>query len=94
MTRPSPLELLRSTHQFPCRFTFKVIGRCEADFVLRAVAAVSRALPEGALPVHSSRQTASGRHIAVTIEPEVASAEQVLEIYALLRRLEGLVLLL
>ncbi len=94
MTRPPPLELLRSTHQFPCRFTFKVIGRCEADFALRAVAAVCRALPEGPPPAHSLRYTAGGRHVAVTIEPEVASAEKVLEIYVHLRRLEGLVLLL
>ena len=91
---PPPLELLQSTHRFPCRFTFKVIGLDVEEFSLRAVTAVCCALPAGTTPDCSTRQTANGRHIAVTIEPEVHSAEQVLAIYAQLQRLEGLVLLL
>lgn len=94
MSHPAPLDLLNSTHAFPCRFTFKVIGRDESGFAARAVAAVCSALPAGSTPESSSRQTANGRHVAVTIEPTVASAEQVLEIYVELQRLEGLVLLL
>jgi len=89
-----PLELLQSTHRFPCRFTFKVIGADAGGFSVRAVEAVCRALPVGVSPDSSVRQTSGGRHVAVTIEPHVESAEQVLEIYLHLQQLEGLVLLL
>ena len=40
-----------------------------------------------------TRETASGRHVAVTIEPWIDSPEQVLAIYARLRQEAGLLFL-
>jgi putative lipoic acid-binding regulatory protein len=88
------IELLESTHRFPCPYTFKVIGRAEGNFVGRVVQSVRSELPPDIEPPFSSRRTAGGRHVSVTIEPTLDSAPQVLDIYRSLAELEGLVLLL
>lgn len=88
------IELLESTHSFPCPYTFKVIGLAEANFVGRVVQAVRRELPADMEPPFSSRRTAAGKHVSVTIEPTLESASDVLAIYRQLRELQGLVLLL
>jgi putative lipoic acid-binding regulatory protein len=87
-------ELLESTHEFPCVYVFKAIGVDENHFVGRVLSAVKRCLDEGNEPSFSCRETAAGRHVGVTIEPEVSSAGHVLEIYQALREVEGLVMLL
>lgn len=94
ITDPPNLELLEATHSFPCRFTFKAIGVDSDHFVGRVLQAVKLSLDESAEPSFSCRSTASGRHIAVTVEPEVTDAAHVVEIYARLREVEGLVILL
>ncbi len=88
------IELLESTHTFPCAYTFKVIGLAEENFVGRVVQSVRGELPEDNEPPFSSRRTAAGRHVSVTIEPTLDGASQVLDIYRSLSELEGLVLLL
>jgi putative lipoic acid-binding regulatory protein len=88
------IELLESTHIFPGSFTFKVIGWESDHFMGRVVAAVRSELGEDAEPQFSFRKTASGRHICVTIAPEVESAEHVLRIYEQLMVVDGLVMLL
>lgn len=94
MHKLPPLELLQTTHQFPCRYVFKIIGRDEHDFDQRAVHAVREVLELAGAPETSTRRTANGRHVAVTIELELAAAEHVLQVYSRLQRLEGLELLL
>ncbi len=88
------LELIESTHTLPGRFLFKVIGEETANFSGRVLQAVRSRLPADAEPSFSIRKTSSGRHVCVSIEPEVDSAAHVLEIYQCLSSLEGLVLLL
>ena len=87
-------ELLEATHTFPGQYTFKAIGASDDHFVGRVVAAVRCELGEEIEPSFSTRSTAGGRHVCVTIEPSVADADEVLLIYASLREVEGLVLLL
>ncbi|MEW4528870.1 DUF493 domain-containing protein [Maioricimonas sp. JC845] len=87
------IELLEATHQFPGRYVFKVIGSSEDRFVGRVVQAVRAELAVDMEPSFSSRSTAGGRHVSVTIEPEVKEAQQVLAIYERLRELDGLVML-
>jgi hypothetical protein len=94
MTPLPPAELLEATHRFPCRYTFKVIGRDDGDFATRTVHAIREVLELAGEPSTSTRSTANGRHVAVTIELEVATSQQVLDVYSRLHRLEGLVLLL
>jgi len=88
------LQLLESTHVFPCPYPFKVFGTPDHHFVGRVLAAVKSALEESAEPAFSSRSTPSGRHLCVTIEPIVQNGLQIHEIYRELQKLDGLVLLM
>jgi putative lipoic acid-binding regulatory protein len=87
------VELLESTHDFPGPYIFKVIGRVDNGFIARVVAAVRDELHGEEDPPFSVRQTVGGKHVAVTVEPIVQTAEQVLLLYRRLRRTAGLVML-
>jgi len=73
---------------------FKAIGRSNDDFALRVIAIVRTTLEQDFDAPFELRETSAGRHIAVTIEPWVESSQQVMEIYAAIRSLEGLVMLM
>ena len=87
------LELLESTHQFPCPYMFKAIGHAGDEFVARVVAGVREALALAADPPFSVRAAAGGRHLAVTLTPEVQSGEQVLAVYRRVGQTAGLLFL-
>jgi putative lipoic acid-binding regulatory protein len=87
------IELLESTHQFPGPYMFKVIGRSENGFVARVVAAVRDELAEPADPPFKVRETTGGRHVAITLDPTVQTAQQVLAVYRRIQRMAGLVVL-
>ena len=89
-----PLELLNRTHHFPCSYVFKAIGHQEAGFAARVVAGVRDELCQDIDPPHRFRQSASGRHVSVTLEPTVETAEQVLAVYQRIARMAGLIVLL
>src|SRR5262245_53503189 len=87
------IELLESTHQFPCPYLFKVIGKNEQGFVARTVAAVRDAVEAEVDTPFKVREAAGGRHVAVTLEVPVERAEQVLAVYRRVQKLAGLVFL-
>lgn len=90
MEGPSHEELLASQHEFPGVYRIKAIGDSGNDFAGRVrVAALEGVAGDGAIQM-SLRETAGGRHVAVTLDLTVDSPEHVLAIYARLRRLEGL----
>jgi uncharacterized protein len=89
-----PVELLNRTHQFPCFYVFKAIGRVESGFAARVVAGVREELSQETDPPHRFRQSASGRHVSVTLEPHVETAEQVLAVYRRIASMAGLIVLL
>jgi putative lipoic acid-binding regulatory protein len=93
MEKLPSVELLEETHQFPTNYMFKVIGKGDNAFIARAVAIVREELFLDEDPPYSVREPNSGRHVAVTLEPLVRDAEQVVAIYRRLMELEGLVLL-
>jgi putative lipoic acid-binding regulatory protein len=72
---------------------FKVIGRVDNGFVARVVAAVREELAGNIDPPFTVRQAAGGRHVAVTLQPELQSAEQVLAVYRRVQSLAGLIFL-
>jgi putative lipoic acid-binding regulatory protein len=88
------IELLESTHTFPGRFIFKVIGRVENGFAARVVAAVRDELAGEIDPPHRVREAVGGRHVAVTLEPVIATAEQVLAVYRRVRGITGVVMMM
>ncbi len=89
-----PVELLNRTHRFPCAYVFKAIGRVDGGFAARVVAGVREELRQEIDPPHRFCQTASGRHISVTLEPVVETAEQVLAVYRRIASMAGLIVLL
>lgn len=92
MDRQASLDLLNATHSFPCEFTLKVIGQSSDDFIDRCVEAVRVvALHSPDIP-YTTRSTPNGRHISITMQPTIDSAEQVLQVYASLRDVEGVVM--
>lgn len=91
--RPS-VELLESTHAFPGTYQIKAIGVAAGDFEGRVLAAVQEVLAAPSDVDYSVRGTPDGRHIALTLDLTVQTAEQVRSIYALVRDVDGLKLLL
>jgi len=88
------LDLLNQTHAFPTRVMFKVIGENRASFVEEVVSLVRRESSADETPPYSTREARGGRHIAITLEPQLNDAERVLSIYARLKVIPGVVLLL
>ena len=86
-------ELLDKTHAFPCPYMFKVIGKADRGFSARVIAIVRAELAFETDPPFRINEAVGGRHVAVTLEPIVQSAHQVLAIYRRLRVLDGLVVL-
>lgn len=84
------LELLQEAHAFPCPYTFKVIGKPENGFLARTLGAVREELSLEIDPPFRVRESAGGRHIAITMDPHVQTAHQVLAIYGRLQTMAGL----
>ena len=92
--RDASLQLLEANHQFPGPFMFKVIGSQTDDFVERVLETFRNLRPHADDLPFRTRETASGRHIAVTVEPTVRTAEEVLVIYAEIKQIDGVVMIL
>lgn len=91
MEREAALELLNATHDFPCPFTIKVIGLAKDDFELRVVELIKSVLDVDSVSA-STKETPKKKHVSVTVEPVVQSAEQVLLLYDKIRSVEGVVM--
>jgi putative lipoic acid-binding regulatory protein len=87
------LDLLDKTHAFPCPYLFKIIGKADDGFQARVVAVVRDELLLEVDPPFRVREAVGGRHLSVTLEPVVQSAQQVLAIYRRLGVLAGLVMM-
>lgn len=90
--RPS-VDLLESIHAFPGVYQIKAIGRAEDAFESRVVEAVYGHVAAQSDLDYSVRITPGGRHVALTLDITVQTAEQVRAIYAEIREIEGLTLL-
>lgn len=91
--RPS-VDLLESTHTFPGTYQIKAIGVADDDFAGRVLAAATSELAGPSELEHSLRFTRGGRHVALTLELTVQTAEQIRAIYARIQEVGGLRLLL
>ncbi len=93
MVQLPSVEMLEAGHQFPGPYMFKVIGRTDNGFAARAVAAVRDELAYAVDPPFRTRETPGGRHVSVTLELTMQTAEQVRDVYRRLLKLSGLVIL-
>lgn len=89
-----PVELLESVHTFPGTYQIRAIGSVSDDFTSRVVGAAAGELAGPGEVDYSERFTPDGRHVSVTLDLTVQSAEQVLAIYRQLQAIEGLRFLL
>jgi hypothetical protein len=90
--RPSE-DLLESVHAFPGVYQIKVIGNADNGFESRVVDVVVAELAAASDLDYSIRTTPGGRHVSLTLDISVQTAEQVRTIYARLHELEGVTLL-
>lgn len=77
-------NVLNECHEWPCPYVFKFIGPKESADQVAAL------FPEQATSLRPSR---TGKYIGVTAEITVSCAEEVFEIYAKAKDIEGLVCL-
>ena len=92
--RLQAIELLKNNHTFPCQFLIKVIGRTENDFVHHVVRALREFQHSDDDPPYRTRETPNGKHVSVTFEPRVTSAEEVLDIYHHIQQVKGIVMVM
>jgi uncharacterized protein len=87
------LKLLDEHHQFPGPFTFKVIGLWEDEFVSAVKEAAAGVLEKASDCKVSTRPSSKGRYVSISLEARIRDSAQVLEMYAALRKVEGVVVL-
>jgi len=84
--------LIESQHCFPGRYTFKVIYRNESGMDLRIREAIEESTEHKLAADQVAVRASSGaRFISMTLDLEVRTAEDVLDIYAVLGKLENIV---
>lgn len=87
--RAESLRMLNDAHQFPGPYMFKIIGANTPEFVAQIIQAVVVVMGPMAQPNVSIRESAKGRHQAVTLSVGVKDAETVLDLYAAFRCVSG-----
>ncbi len=85
------VELIEQSHRFPGTYTFKAIGKPADGFVARIVAAVRDQLDVEVDPPYQVRETPAGRHVSITLEPQVQNAWEVVAVYQRLGQVTGIV---
>ncbi|MEM6925907.1 MAG: DUF493 domain-containing protein [Myxococcota bacterium] len=79
------LELLRSQHTFPGPYRFRIVTRpTDRATILTAVGA---AAGEDVILDVSERPSRNGSYVAVHVDAQMGSAEDVLDIYDVIREL-------
>jgi putative lipoic acid-binding regulatory protein len=91
---PPPLDLLESSHSFPGKYQIKAIGRVADDFEAHVTTAVRAEIGAAPSLQVTTRTTPDGRHVSLTLDIPVQTAEEVRAIYARIRAVAGLVMLL
>ncbi len=92
--QPTPYELLEAVHEFPCEFLIKVIGASSEDFIERVIAAVISVEVLETDVNYTSRTTSGGRHTSVSITLIAQSSHQVVAIFAAIREVQGVVMVM
>ena len=88
------IDLLNANHTFPCPVMVKVIGNNNELFVNSVVDAIREELGLAFDPPLRRRETRSGKHVSLTLEPTFDDAAQVLSTYEKIRKIDGVIMLL
>jgi putative lipoic acid-binding regulatory protein len=88
MEREAALELLRSQHEFPGLFLFRVVVRPEVtDAVLGAMTAAAGV--DGRVHEVNQRRSSKGTYVALHVNMKLLRAEVVLDVYGVLHGMDG-----
>ena len=87
------VDTLNAAHEFPVRYTFKLIGDNNPALVDEALKVLKTIIPH-AQPEITRRESDKGKHQSITMVVEVPSAETVHDIYEQFRGLPGMRMLL
>jgi putative lipoic acid-binding regulatory protein len=88
MDRDTALSLLRRRHAFPGPFQFRVVVRPPtAPLVVSAIAA--GAGDDARVESVNERKSRNGNYVAVHVTVHLTSAEAVLDVYEVLRGVDG-----
>lgn len=94
MMTPPSLDLLKANHSFPGPYTFKVIVE-NRDGVLEQVNGLLEKAAGRALTGNkTARESTGGKHVSLTFDLVVMTAEEVHVIYAAMHTVPNVVLIL
>lgn len=93
--RRRAIELLEANHTFPGNISVSVIARNDDQVAARILAAASAALGQP-LPdaAHDRVPSAQGKYVSHRLDVPCASAEAVLDLFARLRAVDGVITVL
>jgi putative lipoic acid-binding regulatory protein len=93
--RRRAIELLEANHTFPGDVSVSVIARNDEEVGARILAAASAALGQPLTEAaHERRPSAQGKYVSHRLNVPCASAEAVLDLFARLRAVDGVITVL
>jgi putative lipoic acid-binding regulatory protein len=93
--RQRAIELLEANHEFPGPFSLSVIARNDEEVTAAVLAAASAgAEPSQVIDRHERKPSAGGKYVSHRLTIPVASAAAVLDLYARLRAVDGVITVL
>jgi putative lipoic acid-binding regulatory protein len=93
--RQRAIELLEANHVFPGEITVSVIARNDDDVTARVLAAAGAALGGPlAADAHERHPSAQGKYVSHRLKVHCASAAAVLDLFARLRAVDGVITVL
>jgi putative lipoic acid-binding regulatory protein len=75
------IELLESTHSFPCHYTYKVFGAHSDELISVVCVAAEQVAGMSSYVRYTYRQSSGGVHGCVTLEVYMQTAHQVQALY-------------
>jgi putative lipoic acid-binding regulatory protein len=91
--RRRSIELLEANHEFPCDFSISVIARNDEVVTRAIVAAVAGVAPLGA-GAHDRRESGGGKYVSHRLVVPCTTPEAVLDLYARVRAVDGVITVL
>lgn len=88
------IESLEANHEFPGPYTIKVIGANSEQFADSVLAATQEELSLDEAPHHGVRATPSGRHVAITLDLQIAATDQLIVLYQRLKTIDDVAFLI
>ena len=90
MNKPPTID--PAVWQFPCRVELKVVGDARADFAANLIAEFQRLIPGDY--TYRSTPSSGGKYVSITVPVILQNAQQVQQLYAALRDVAGVKMVL